>query len=165
MKILGIDPGQKGAFCWLEEVHCGRFDKMPLKEDKEIDFSAVYSMILKEKPTHIFLERAMPMAMGSKHAFNYGRGFAAIEIAIQMSCIPCTYVEPTKWMKLMLDGVDSRLKPKERSIIAAKRLLPNSLNNITQNKNNKFHDGMVDALLIAAYGERVLGQSLSSKQL
>lgn len=132
---------------------------MPVKkENGDIDyqnFKVTLLNTLQPCKTHIYLERAMPMAMGAKHAFNYGRGFAAIEIAIQELKIPVTYIEPRKWQKEMFQGIDSRLKPKEQSLIAVERLFPQYLDSIPKRPKGKYHDGAVDALLIAEYGRRV----------
>lgn len=147
---MGIDPGQKGAFSLIDsgsnEI---KFKEMPLKNEN-VDFEAVRKILIAWNPDIVFLERAMPMAMGAKHAFNYGRGFAALELAIQIEGFPVVYVEPAKWPKQVLDGIDSRLKPKARSLIAFERLYPDV--DIVRNKKGAPHDGMVDALLIAHYG-------------
>lgn len=154
MIALGIDPGQQGAFVTFD----GRdfdFEPMPLNAQKEIDFEGVREILaMAPVGVHIFLERAMPLAMGAKHAFNYGRGFAAIEIAIQLSGLPVTYVEPAKWAKVMHEGISRDLKPKAKSAIAVERLLPQLAPQIPRNKNGKLHEGFVDALLIALFGLR-----------
>jgi len=154
MTILGIDPGKGGAFCLLAGDHAS-FMVMPMAID-DVDFEAVRGILTRDflpyRIDHIYLERALPMAMGSKHAFNYGRGFAALEIAIKLSEIPVTYIEPSKWMKLVLEGIDANLKTKSRCAIAVERLFPK--HQIIRNRNGKMHDGMVDALLIAEYGRR-----------
>ena len=156
MLVCGIDPGKKGAFVFLslsEENPVFKHFPMPLHND-EVHYKGIRELLLQPdlQPDHIYLERAMPMAMGSKHAFNYGRGFAALEIAIQVVYLPVTYVEPSKWTKALFEGIDSRLKPKERSIIAGERLLPAFVEKIPRNKNGRLDEGVLDALLIAYYG-------------
>jgi hypothetical protein len=152
-KILGIDPGLKGAFFLSEPYnHFGHWE-MPI-HNKEPYFDGIRSILEKTRPDHIFIERAIPMAMGAKHAFNYGRGFAALEIAIALSKIPVTYVEPAKWQKALFDGIDSRLKPKERALIAIERLLPEVASIIPKGRTGRMHEGIVDAALIAHYGWR-----------
>lgn len=162
MIVVGIDPGQSGAIAILYDADMAPLlMPMPLKNDgtKEVSFSAFHTILkglLADFASHIFLERAMPMAMGAKHAFNYGRGFAALEIAIQVTGLPVTYVEPSKWTKVICDGIDSRLKPKERSLIALQRLRPDLYSVVPKNKNGKLHDGIVESILIAEYGKRLL---------
>lgn len=162
MDILGIDPGLTGAFVLLRHDSTTEmaFDKMPVV-DKEICFDSVVKILKNAPNARVFLERAMPLAMGAKHAFNYGRGFMALEIAIKISGLSVTYVEPTKWTKAMHDGISADLKPKAKSIIAVKRLFPNLVTGIPVTKTGKLHEGIVDALLIAGYGARLLNKGSS----
>lgn len=162
MKIMGIDPGLTGAIVTLYPGGVS-IDKMPIRttgKDKEIDYDGLLSLLENIEPDHIFLEKAFPMAMGSKHAFNYGRGFAAIEIAIVTTKFPVTYVLPKEWTKIMHEGINADLKPKAKSIIAVKRLCPDLLADLPMNKKGALNDGPIDALLIARYGARQLGVSL-----
>ena len=165
MIILGIDPGYSGGFVFYEILGAKTsviFEPMPLiilGKEKEIDFLKVREILAFGAADHIFLERAMPFAMGSKHAFNYGRGFAALEIAIKLSKIPVTYVEPKKWCSVMHAGISDDLKPKIKSEIALSRLAPSLLKNIPMTKKGKPHDGAMDSLLIAIYGARALNVS------
>lgn len=155
--VLAIDPGQQGAFVWLE----GDFFEwavMPLKADgsKDVDFEKVRAL-MNRRSARVFLERAHAGAMGTTGAFNYGRAFAALEIAILLSNFPVTYVEPAKWAKVMHDGISKDLKPKAKSTIAVERLFKKFHDQIPKNKNGKMHEGVMDALLLAGYGERISG--------
>lgn len=153
--VLGIDPGLTGAFVKFDGKDFG-FELMPLTPERRVDFDQVWEILTGFKG-HVFVERAMPMAMGAKHAFNYGKDFAAIEIAIQLCELPATYVEPSKWTKEIFQGINSDLKPKAKSLVALKRLLPKLVSQIpTTPKSKKMHEGVVDALLIAYYGLKKL---------
>lgn len=169
--ILGIDPGNEGAFVLTDGDRITTYP-MPLivhGKIKEIDFNAVVA-ILKLMQTwpggvHVYLERAIPFAMGSKHAFNYGRGFAALEIAVALARLPVTYVEPAKWTKVMHEGISNDLKPKMKSLIAVERLYPKLVKSLPITpKSKKLKDGFVDALLIAGYGLREQGKSVSKRK-
>lgn len=154
MEILAIDPGLKGALVWLtkNEMH---WHKMPLNVEKGIDFFEIQDILELYPKAHVFLERAHPGAMGVTGAFNYGRGFAALEIAILIAKRPVTYIEPAKWAKVMHEGISNDLKPKVKSEIALKRLFPQYLDQIPKGpKNGKIDEGVMDALLIAGYGLR-----------
>lgn len=162
MKILGIDPGLKGALVLFDGVNFESY-AMPLfnqGKKKDIHFQMV-RVILENLERlkgdfHIYLERAMSMGMGSTGAFNYGRGFAALEIAIQMTGLPVTYVEPQKWAKVMHEGIHADLKPKAKSIIAIRRLFPKLVSQIPKApRSGKLDEGVVDALLLAGYGYRM----------
>lgn len=161
MGIFGIDPGISGAIVYLNKNDF-QWWKMPLKENNEIDFmelrSTFYNFEDRKIDFHVFLERAVPFAMGSKGAFNYGRGFAAVEIALLDLDLPHTLVEPGKWTKEMHAGIAADLKPKSKSLIAAQRLFPKLVQEIPANRNGKLHDGIIDALLIAGYGSRIFGK-------
>jgi hypothetical protein len=156
--ILGIDPGLKGAFV-LFDGHAIKHWPMPVLtngKDKEIDFNGIYNLLWSiygdEWNLHIYLERAVAFAMGAKGAFNYGRGYAALEIAISLLQIPVTYVEPGKWTKVIHAGISADLKPKAKSLIAVKRLYPHLVDRLPRTKKGALLDGQVDAFLIAAYG-------------
>lgn len=156
--FLGIDPGQKGAFVWL---HLGAKDfeyfTMPLNLEGDVSFDGVLK-ILKRIPSTVpvFLERAIPFAMGTKHAFNYGRGFACLECALTVAKRSVTYIEPSKWAKVMHQGIDGNLKPKVKSIIALERLYPKLAIKVPRSpKSKKYHDGVMEALLIAGYAQRI----------
>lgn len=156
--VLAIDPGLSGGFMFFDGSDF-EFTAMPLVSgQKEIDFFGIQKILKRYPEVHIFLERAMPFAMGSKHAFNYGRGFAALEIAIKLSKNPVTYIEPNKWTKVMHEGTDAKFKAKERSLIAAQRLFPKIFSKLPRagatGKSEKVHDGAIDSLLIAAYALR-----------
>lgn len=152
--VFAIDPGQAGAIVWYDGKDFEHWP-MPLK-NKEVDFYAVRKILKRDADAHVFLERAYGGQMGSSGAFNYGRGFAALEIAVMTCKNPVTYVEPAKWCKVMHSGISSDLKPKVKSIKAIERLLPKLCKKVPKNKNGKMHEGVVDALLIAEYGRRSL---------
>lgn len=154
-KIIGIDPGLNGAITWLNGPQFD-FDEMPLTVNKEVDFNAVMDRLGTMNGYHVFLERAVSFGMGTKGAFNYGRCYAALEIAIRLSGLSVTYIEPSKWTKEMHQGIDENLKPKVKSVMAVQRLLPQFERFIPKSKTGKMHEGVVDALLIAAYGKRLL---------
>jgi hypothetical protein len=161
--VIGIDPGLAGALV-VTNGQKAVFEKMPVLvsgKDKEIDWREIreilerFGKVGKTLPfPHVFLERAVSFGMGTKSAFNYGRGFAAIEIVLQDNDYPYTLVEPAKWTKVMHAGIAKDLKPKAKSQIAIKRLFPKLAKLCTFDKNGKPHDGAIDALLIAGYGLR-----------
>lgn len=156
--VVGIDPGLKGALAWRRDSRLWGFKPMPVV-DNEIDFTEVLKLLKAINPTHAFLERAVSFGMGLKGAFSYGRGFGFIELALRQAEIPVTHIEPGKWAKLAHEGISKDLKPKVKSAIAVKRLLPQTAGTIPVSKNGTMHDGIVDALLIAFYGVRTLNKT------
>jgi hypothetical protein len=153
--VIGIDPGLQGAFVLLGPSTFD-FKLMPIKNKNEIDFEKVCDIMTSWslRADHVFLERAVPLAMGSKAAFNYGRGFAALEIACAACGVPTTYVEPGKWTKEVHAGINADLKPKAKSLIALERLHGGLKSKVPTLRTGKMHGGVIDALLIAGFGLR-----------
>lgn len=158
--VLGIDPGNEGALVWTDGVSYMAAVKMPVEKigkETKLVLSELLHLLKIRNPDHIFLERAMPFAMGSKHAFNYGIHFGLVYYLVEQTGIPFTLVEPAKWTKVMHAGIHDDMKPKAKSIVAVKRLFPKFVKGIPVTpKSKKMHDGVVDALLIAGYGLRQL---------
>ena len=158
-KILGIDPGLKGAIVLMDGgpklVHW----PMPHDTEGRVDWSAVHEIIDGVNPDHVFLERALAFGMGVKGAFNYGRDFKAIEIAIDLQQCPVTFVESHKWTKALHQGISNDLKPKVKSAMALKRLLPQLVAQVPVDKKGNFDEGVLDAALIAYWGRKELGLS------
>jgi len=160
MQVLAIDPGLKGGFVIFDGKKF-KWWAMPVVDDgkdKLVEFDRVHEILSVEvnAGTHVFLERAVSFGMGTKGAFNYGRGFASVEIAIELVGLPVTYVEPGKWTKEMCAGISNDMKPKAKALVAVKRLYPKLVESLPRDKKGKILDGAVDALLIAAYGLRHL---------
>lgn len=161
--VLGIDPGLTGAFLVFDGKNFASY-AMPVKtieKNKMVDFDAVHELLdsiqTKYGQVHVYLEKAVPMAMGAKSAFQYGKGVAAIEIALELIGFPLTMVEPQKWAKEMHEGISTDLRPKAKSLIAVQRLYPKLIAQLPKNTKGKLLEGPMDALLIAAYGLRKLG--------
>lgn len=161
MRIIGIDPGKTGwIVCLSDTGSIIGHHPMPIDTAGDVDHERVFQEVKRlsgGEPTQIFLERAMPMAMGSKHAFNYGRDFKAVEVAVKVSAIPFTMVEPSKWCKAMYQGIDARLQAKAKALIAFEQLMPGEKDKAPRGpKTGRVLDGFVDAALIAEYGRRFL---------
>lgn len=156
--VVAIDPGLSGAIVFINDKVFMHY-LMPLNDERDIDFDRLVEILNKQsKIDMVFLERAVPFAMGTSGAFTYGRGFAAIEIALRVVGLPVTYIEPARWTKEMHAGIEADLKPKAKSTIAVQRLYRKWLDKIPKSKNGKMHDGVVDALLIAGFGLRILNK-------
>lgn len=155
--VLAIDPGNNGALVRLTKSGDFEWRSMPLKEDGKntsVDFFGVEKILRSFLGVDmVLLERASAFNMGASGAFNYGRGFAALEIAIALLDMPVTYVEPSKWSRAMHQGISKDLKPKAKSLIAAERLYPKQFKQVPRGPiSGKPHEGVIDALLIAGYG-------------
>ncbi len=160
--VVGIDPGIHGAIVMTDGRKLFKYWKLPIKIDgkeKYVHFEEVnqiFQLIVRYQRPHVYLERAIPFALGSKSAFTYGRGFEALLIALRVNQIPFTLVEPGRWTKEMHEGISADFKPKKKSSIAVERLYPHLVALLPKEAKNgkKLADGPVDALLIAGYGLR-----------
>lgn len=162
--ICAIDPGLSGAIVFTDGKTLFRSFTMPIQihgKEKEIDFFLLKDLLASSWNVtpfvHVYLERAIPFAMGSKAAFNYGKGAMATELAIRTHSYPMTLVEPARWTKIMHEGISADMKPKAKSALAVQRLFPHFLHSIPKSKKGKPHEGIVDALLIAGYALRPIG--------
>jgi hypothetical protein len=160
MKVLAVDPGINGAFVLTDGKGFFKYWQMPVTvsgKDKSVHFQGVQEILGKVGTVHVYLERAMPMAQGMKQAFSYGRGFEALVIAINLSGLPVTFIEPSKWTKEMHEGISSDLKPKAKSLIAVQRLFPKLVMYLPKKPKGGLADGPIDALLMAGYALRKMG--------
>lgn len=161
-KILAIDPGFTGAFVLKtgDEVTVWPMPVTIIGKDKEIDFLKVKRIIREADADQIFMEWALPFAMGTKQAFSYGRAYETLRIAVRLSCKPFTLVHPNVWTKEMHVGINKDMKPKPKSLIAIKRLFPKIAKALPKDKKGNLLDGPIDAVLIAGYAERLLNGKL-----
>lgn len=152
--VMGIDPGKQGALVMTDKKQTYiKVYKMPLDKEGFVSFGAVQDILEAEMPEQIILERAKAMAMGSTHAFNYGRDFQTLVLCLQMNFFNYELVDPSVWHKQLLGDVDKDLKPKVRCEAALKRMYPKLYKQMPKApRSGKLLDGPVDATLLAMYG-------------
>jgi len=160
--VLGIDPGLRGAFVLFDGGEFFEIFTMPvvkIGKEKRVDFGKIILFVEGVKKRFgavpAFLERAKPMAMGAKFAFNYGRDFEKVYLALVLSDIKITLIEPSAWAREMHEGIDPDLKPKAKSLLAVRARYPSLVGRLPVRPRGKIDDGPVDALLIAGYGLRL----------
>lgn len=155
--ILGIDLGAKGALAFINpEGIVSYLQPIPLSAENLPLLPDIRSLVRAYKPTHAFAEKIHPFpGMGAKSMFTFGMGVGMIQGLLFELKIPHTLVTPQAWQKVMHQGVEQKYAVKHRSYIAAQRLFPAVEFTLPKAKN--YHDGMVDACLIAEYGRRLLG--------
>lgn len=153
MTIAGIDPGLTGGICILEGDRPVWLSPLPTIADREIDGAVLRSILSTHNVKTVYLERAQAFPkQGVSSAFNYGFTFGLI-YGNCMARAAVVLVSPAKWHKAMTAGTPVDAPTKARALIAAERLFP-GVDLRATTKSRKAHDGMVDALLIAAYGLR-----------
>ena len=165
--FAGIDPGLKGAIVLLDESRqMPGFWEMPVEKIKgknEIDL-ALLNGLFTEFPddTKVFMEEVHSMPnQGVASMFKFGKGFGILQGMLTAHGFDITLVRPQQWQKFQygLFQFDENLSPKERSLIIGRQGYPGHVKKFTSPGRKKgtikYHDGLVDALLIADYGRRI----------
>lgn len=152
--ILGVDPGLQGA---LALIHDGGilFEPMPTVEG-HLDLPALYRWLAVHRSTigFAYLEQVSSRpGQGVSSTFKFGRTYGATEALLVACGIPYELVTPQKWQKVMLVGIEGRIEGKARCQMAASRLFP-GVDLRASARSKKPHEGIVDALLLAAYGHK-----------
>lgn len=179
MIYVGVDPGMKGAFAFLDEAGAILdLVPMPLHQDgKHYDLVAVGDLFraratrTPDRGLFVTVERleAMPTKFRRKGGraddedanvsgviVNHRRGmtWAIIGILAAMR-IPYSHVRPQSWQAKMLGGWPERMRPKEKSVATATRRWP-ATSFLRTPRSRKPDDGLTDAALLGEYG-RVAG--------
>lgn len=161
MLVMGIDPGLNGGLAILNEK--GRiilYRRMPTKpyissgkSKKQIDIAQISAVLAKIQPEHVFIEKASARpGQGVVSMFTFGVGYGMIlGVCLALEQVFQTeVVVPQRWQKMLYPENIGDLPPKERALRKAWELWPEI------GQQNVTHDGIVDALLIAEFGRRML---------
>ncbi len=152
MTIVGIDPGVTGGLAALGNVVV--LVPMPAVAG-EPNAREVAIWLQGIAPDHVFIERAQSFPkQGVVSAFRYGTGYGMLRGICASLALPYTLVAPAKWHREII-GLSKDGTPKDRALAAALRLFP-GVNLRAPERSKKCHEGLVDALLIAEFGRRVL---------
>lgn len=143
--IIGIDPGKGGAIARVSHGVGEKVIDLPyLAETPDVvsilSELGVADLIVLEK------QQAMPR-QGVSTTFQTGLGYGALLAACYLSGVRIELVHPSVWKrKLGLVGKD-----KEASRALAIRLFPSLAEHLRRKKD----EGRAEALLLAAYGQRL----------
>lgn len=150
MRILGIDPGIRGALVMIESSSLEVLDYMFMPYDgKELDVSSVHRFVSNGKPDLVILERQIAMPkQGRSGLFSLASGYGSLRATLVCAGVPYLTPLPNAWTKVALAGVPG--KGKSRNIAAAKRMFPKF--NMSPGRRRVDHDGLADALMLAYYG-------------
>jgi len=150
--ILGIDPGQNGGLAVVGKDRVIYYQSaMPILA-KELEYKKFINALFEYEVDMIYIEKvsAMPK-QGVTSMFNFGKHFGELLGVINALGQPFTLVRPIEWQKVIHKGLGKELKPKERSLLVAKRTYPDK--DFRKGPRAKVpHDGIIDAVLIALYG-------------
>jgi crossover junction endodeoxyribonuclease RuvC len=160
--IIGIDPGKDGALVALnlegEHVvtHLTKQDfTLPIGKGskREYDVGSMAKTILELHTTYgvalvvIEKQHSMPL-QGVASTFSTGMGYGMWLGIVGAFGIPLQVVGARAWQKRVLLGVPG--EGKGRAVLLAKQRFPGV--DLTPGKKRKPHDGIADAVCIAAYG-------------
>lgn len=149
MRILGIDPGIRGAFALAEKSGVVMCEVMPESTEE------IISLIQNWEPTHVYIEKAQAMPkQGVSSVFSYGTGFGILIGIVKTLKLPMRLVPSREWTKSIHLGTSSGTA-KERSKEAALNLFPN-INFLASPRSKKLHDGLIDACCLAEFARREL---------
>lgn len=155
MRTVGIDPGKTGAIAVIEGTRAAVHD-VPVFGSRsrpgELNPDGMIVALRLLEPHHVYIEtqQAMPR-QGVSSTFATGYGYGLWVGIITTLGLPWTAVRPAVWKRAMLAGLDKTDKTVSR--IAACRLFPHLSGELARVSDH----GRAEALLIAAYGQRIGG--------
>ena len=152
MLAAGIDPGLKGAVAILDRDCVHLAEPLPVLHS-EIDVGALAALLLDPRPELVVVERqqAMPK-QGVASTFRIGRNYGLILGALQTLGLPVLEVRPQQWQAAVLHG---QARGKEAAIAYVMKRFP--CVDLRPGRCRRPHDGIADAVCIAAYGLAQLG--------
>jgi crossover junction endodeoxyribonuclease RuvC len=151
--FCGIDPGQKGCLCVLEN-NTPKFFDWPKDNNCQVYFDNIaHYMETRDNTVKLAileLVHAMP-GNGGTSMFNFGVNYGRWLSFLDIYHVPYKVVSPMKWQKdftSKADGKDS----KAQVFIAMQRMFPEA--QLTGPKGGKM-DGRSDALAMSVYAKSI----------
>ncbi len=156
MKILGVDPGLRGALAVVTpsdgRIALAAVIDVPVIGDgagREV-CPSVLTFIQVHAPKAAYIERAQAMPdQGASSGFLYGSVSGALKMAIRGCLVPLTRVEPTAWKRaLQLPPGSSKEDSRQKAI----QLFPEGATTFARVMDHN----RAEAALIAWYGAKLL---------
>lgn len=145
MKIIGIDPGRKGAIvCLDDETTIARYANLPYRTDGVIEFDRLNQWTQGDHCPILLEDVHGRGKWGSNSVFTFGCNYGQLRAWIVIMKRSHILVLPKAWQKIAHAGLNE-IDPKVNSFISFQRLNPRA-------KIRKTQDGIVDAFHIARYG-------------
>ena len=183
MNIAAIDPGKIGALTIFHNKKVHQYIIPLIQGTDQIDERALWNIIGQWAgcDCHVFIEDVHALYGASAGAtFTFGFVCGLLRGMVIATGLPYTLVQPKTWQKEMFMSVKEIRKPSKKltaaqialgkkprkgiidtkamALIAVKRLFPQQTFLATE-RSKKPHDGLIDSLLLAEYGRRLLGNS------
>ncbi len=144
-KIVGIDPGKKGALACIGDLEDAIL--MPLS-GKDIDGRAIRDFLIKTQPDLVYIEKVHSMPkQSSQSGFTFGEAYGTVKGIVDAMEIPYVLVTPQAWKKKVLAGTK---KEKQDAIEFCRRRYPNI--DLIPGRCKTPQDGIADAVCIAQFG-------------
>jgi crossover junction endodeoxyribonuclease RuvC len=162
MIIIGIDGGLSGGLVALENGRIKAMSVMPTMtvagtSRREFLPNEIVRWICAQTPDKVVFEQAQAFpGQGVVSMFSTGYGYGMIRGILAARLIPYTIVHAKSWQKVMFDGLNKEDTKVTAALVAA-QLFPGADLRGSE-KSRRTHEGIVDALLIAAYAHRTFGQ-------
>jgi hypothetical protein len=161
--ICGIDPGLDGGICVLNDAgEIRRLTPMPtMKIGKKgnrraMDLADISMFLIAFDVTKVYIEQVWTRPQdGRVGAMRLAEGAAEIRGLLFGVKVPLVQVAPQTWMKALgikADKLPDGTRTKDANIRMARQLWPGE-NWLATKRSRNPHTGMVDAALIASYGQ------------
>lgn len=150
--ICGIDPGLKGAICFVNRDLELKSHLIPTINDF-VHTESIVKIFESERNSifKVYLEKGQAMpGQGVCSMFKYGKICGTLEAILVTLKIPYVLVRPQEWQTVHV-AQNYALSPKERSFLTFREIFSESQALATK-RSTKPHTGIVDAALIALYG-------------
>ena len=161
MKIIGIDPGQRGGMAVFEDENIIELIIMPTytviksnKKKKEmVDFTIISNLFKRHNPKIVYIEKVSAMPKnGCVSMFNFAWSVSGIYGICAALEIPIVAVGPKTWQEtLMGKKPKGEHREKEETI----QFVQNKWSNVSllaTPRSKKPHDGLSDSIAIGYYG-------------
>lgn len=159
MIIVGIDPGKEGGIVGIDDDKRIMFLEVMPQEIIEV-YHLFQSLKKKNHIIMVYLEKAQAFPQnGSVAMFNYGKHCGELEGVLTVLGLPYELVPPQAWTRRIHfeHKKYSEKSSKEKSKEAVVKLFPGiKLTDPNKPKATKYHEGIIDALLIAEDGRQRL---------
>jgi len=148
VRVLGIDPGHKGALVLLDGSTPLQVERMPSTPKVGLDLAQVRDWLEAWRPDHTVVERAQAMpGQGVSSIASYLRDYGALLGILCALRLPHETVHPSTWHAQLVGkrGGD----PKARALEVVRQRLP--LLQLVPPRCRVPHDGIVDAACLALW--------------
>jgi hypothetical protein len=154
---IGIDIGLNGAISIMYADGHIEIAPMPVI-GKVIDIHTLKYIINRKDAVVVFEDLGVIFGTSKATAFSMGYQVGILEALCVSLNLPYHKVKAKVWQKDMFQGVPELTKSGKRdtkgmALVACQRMFP-TLKLTFGERATKPHDGLVDAVLIAAYGKR-----------